>query len=332
MKNGCEHIQQKLPEMVGGELEAAELSALREHLDGCADCRRLAEALEGQREAFEAAPDPQLTKDILRETSGAPCEHCQDQLVAHADGETAAADSELIQLHLDHCPACGPLAEVLAWMPTVLEDLRELELDEDFVHEVMAATVGDEEEHAPGLLDRLKERWQGALRRPLFPLEAAYVAAVVMLLLFGTSYSPFKDVPPRALALLRATTDSTTVFSGTNPLGDRVQMGKEIKDEVVTEASSRLTRARVAIFTDLSERGEGAWGGMESLGQSMGELGKALAGEEDHHAATALNAMGESFKEIWNGLRKVGSEETDADAALDVPGNEENQNPESRGP
>ena len=51
----CSHVRQQLAELIYGDLDPKETSALQEHLEACPDCRTEAAGLKRLRQTLEQA-------------------------------------------------------------------------------------------------------------------------------------------------------------------------------------------------------------------------------------------------------------------------------------
>ena len=115
-----------------------------------------------------------LVKRVLARTSGPACPSAEDRFVAFAEGELDAVDRDLVKSHLARCPGCREeLARVREWLAE-LPQAAEVEPDPCFVDDVLRRTS-----RRPSRADA----WRRLVLRPRFALEAAYVGAVVLLVI-----------------------------------------------------------------------------------------------------------------------------------------------------
>ncbi|MGD9606425.1 MAG: zf-HC2 domain-containing protein [Leucobacter sp.] len=67
---GCEHARANLEELIRGELCATDSAQIREHLEGCGDCRDEQQVFEkltvAVRRACEAPAPPTLREAVLQ--------------------------------------------------------------------------------------------------------------------------------------------------------------------------------------------------------------------------------------------------------------------------
>jgi len=190
----CRELEDRLEALLDGELNEGERRRCARHLEGCPSCRQLAEPL-----AAAATPPGDLVDVVLARTSGSPCGRAESLLCDWLDGEIARADRELVGGHLDSCDNCRALAAAMARLEVELPWLVELRPDPGFVDAVLAATLP--------VRVRLRRWWAAVwpqwVRRPRFASEAAFVATMVLVLVFATPGSPLEAVPTKALDLAR---------------------------------------------------------------------------------------------------------------------------------
>ena len=190
----CRELETLLEALLDGELDEPRRRRCARHLEGCPDCRELAEPF-----AVVATPPEDLVDVVLARTSGSPCGQAESLLGGWLDGELAAAERQLMGAHLDSCGDCRALAAAMTRLGAELPQLAELRPGPGFVEAVLAATLP--------VRVRLR-RWWAAIwprwvGRPRFASEAAFVATMVLVLVFATPGSPLEAVPTKALALAR---------------------------------------------------------------------------------------------------------------------------------
>ena len=184
-------------------------------LDHAAECGSCADLLRPGLEALVAATavaDSRLVDSILRHTDSRPCPQARDLLPALIESQLASDDGELVGLHLQHCPECKQLLEILTFLQRELPQLAETPPDDRFTDDVLAATL------SPGL--RLRRWWRGRwttwVHRPRFAMEAAYLGLVVILLVLGAFSTPLAALPLKGLELIQPDTGETTVWTEAN--------------------------------------------------------------------------------------------------------------------
>lgn len=190
----CRGFEDRLEALLDGALDDLERRRCTRHLEECALCRELAEPL-----ATAATPPEDLLGTVLASTSGPACGRAEGLLGGWLDRELTGADRELMAAHLDSCGECRGLAAAMTRLSAELPRLAELRPDPGFVAAVLAATLP--------LRVRLRRWWAAAwpqwIRRPRFASEAAFVATMVLVLVFATPGSPLEALPTKALVLAR---------------------------------------------------------------------------------------------------------------------------------
>lgn len=271
--------------------------------------------------------DERLTDAILAATSGKSCARCHERLLAFDAGGLRAAERELVELHLEHCEECRGMAEALAWFNDVFPAMAEEEPGEACTAAILARTslaphgiAGLWRTTAQRLgllvcgpaiaLGKLRERWQRALQRPLFPLEAAYVATLLVVLLAGTPLSPFQSVAKESLNWLKGESQPT-VMAGVPLPQDLRPLAGEALDRTLAPAQRHLRTGENGLLRALRARSE-AWSGANELMDGVGDLFSAVAERENAAVAPALQDINDGFHHIWRGLRHPRSPEDPA--------------------
>lgn len=244
----CRELEVRLEALLDGALDERQRRRCARHLEACPRCRELAEPL-----AAAAPPPGDLLGAVLACTSGSPCGRAESLLGAWQDGELTGADGELLAAHLAGCGGCRSLAAVMTRLAADLPELAERRPDPGFVEAVMAATL-------PARV-RLRRWWAAVwprwVRRPRFASEAAFIATLVMVLVFVTPGSPLEAVPSRALTLAQTAPAARL-------------------EAPVAALEERLVGRVISPLAALYARGEGAartWAG------ATAQRGKALTDE-----------------------------------------------------
>jgi Putative zinc-finger len=97
--------------------------------------------------------------------SGMQCQEFDALLSEAVDGSLAGAELARFEAHRSACPTCGPMFVEAQRGRKLLRGLVEIEPPANFVHNVLAATVGRIEEATPAA--RAGESWWEALRARL---------------------------------------------------------------------------------------------------------------------------------------------------------------------
>ena len=155
-----------------------------------------------------------FVRDVLARTSGSPCARAESLLPDLTDGVLAELDRQLVQAHLEHCPACRALAVTMGRLEPVLPQLAVVDPGEAFTGAVLARTsrrarlaappVGARPGGAPGLMDRLGRWWGERILTPGFAARVAYAATVVLVLLTAVPGAPLRAAPGTALKVMTA--------------------------------------------------------------------------------------------------------------------------------
>ena len=168
------------------------------------------------RDRDHAPQDParreRFVQDVLARTSGTGCARALDMLPDLAEAGLADLDRRLVQTHLEHCASCRAVAVVLGWLGPELAGLAVVDPGPAFTARVLTATsrrAAMERERrrltgGAGLMDRLGRWWAGQIVRPYFPLQAAYAATVILVLLTAGPWAPWRDLPGQALQAVQA--------------------------------------------------------------------------------------------------------------------------------
>lgn len=280
--------------------------------------------------------EERLTDAILAATSGKSCARCHERLLAFDGGGLRAAERELVELHLQHCEECRGMAEALAWLKDVFPAMAEEDPGEACTAAILARTslaprgiaarwrttrerLGLLVSAPVSIFAAARERWQGALRRPLFPLEAAYVATLMVVLLAGTPISPFHSVAKESLHWLKSESQPT-VLAGVPLPQDLRPLSEETLDRTLSPAQQQLRKGKSGLLQALATRSE-AWTGVHELMDGVGDLFSAVVDRENAAVAPALQDINGGFHHIWRGLRHPRSPE-------DPAGFDANSNPE----
>ncbi len=196
----CATFQTRLDAFLDGMLSAYERQAAETHLASCARCRELWTLMRTDLEVPSLEAPAGLAASILKRTSGAPCDRAHLLLDDYVDGRLEDLDRELVRGHLEHCRDCTAVAAALAQLAADLPAFAELQPDPRFVHDVLAVTRARRRRWAGVWATR---HWERLLERPRIAMEAGYVGAVVLWLVFGASWSPLRAAAPQLLAVVQ---------------------------------------------------------------------------------------------------------------------------------
>jgi anti-sigma factor RsiW len=316
MTVNCERFEAHLDDYLDGGLSEVEARAAAEHEQSCPQCAALAASLRDTLadlgpELAQPGPVPaDLAAGILARTSGAACGRVQGLLADLVDGTLAASDAGMVELHLGSCARCAGLHRALVWLAGELPQLADIEPDEDLTPEIVAATSGLRARRAARR--RAVHAWfERLVARPRFAWEAAYVASVLLALLFGSSFSPLKHMPSRALAMIQmdprpaasnAATQLRELHGGIGDAGSRVWDGTAGR---VAEAGGEVAEGHPGMRQ--------AW---QNLRQHGGEARHNLGGGNFASAGLSFNAMAADVRALWRSWR---TSPPDTTAGLSAP-------------
>jgi len=297
----CERFEDRLQDYLDGRLSDVEQRGADGHLAQCESCaallRTVNEMLTGLPvDAVAAAPsDAALTGAIVERTSGSPCERAQGFLADLVDGVLGAEDTVLVQSHLEFCARCTGLHGALQWLAHELPAMAEIDPGPAFTRAVVAKTAPPVPSHArreASWRTAAAEWWNRMVARPRFAWEAAYVALLVLVALFGTSVSPFRSVPSRALAIVQLDPRLAvrTVYDG-------IGAGGRTAWDASAGRVARGARAQASAVADEHPGMHEAYG---NLVLHWGELQQSSGDRNFASASLALGAMGRDLRALWS--------------------------------
>lgn len=325
----CREWEAGLDELLEERCDAVLRAALAEHAAACPRCGKLWALAHGDPEELLPPGAPDLTDAVLALTTGPACGRAGALLAALPDGAPALGDAQLLQAHLEHCPACRALADTLAWLSPELRAMAEVEPDTTFAADVLAATAGllarRRHAHESGAARRVAiarrareaerlwarlEAWQvGALawwrrqlRRPQFAFEFAYVATMLLIAVFATPISPLRHAPQKALAVVQASPAGFATLARdlyTVLPGDVRAAG----DAAWQRVGGRAEQAAGEAAQGLRARGERTAGTRAVLRQHAGELAHALVRFEFVQAAVSWDQVRTDLGRFWREWR-----------------------------
>lgn len=208
----CHEFEFHLERLLDRQLDLAKRQACFEHAAKCATCGELLTAVGDAPTATEAPANPPLIESVLERTIGSACGQAKEKLPAFVDQELTIDDKNLVALHLSTCPDCSRLAATLSMLVRELPRLAEAPVDEQFTHQVLAATL------QPHIRVQRwwRTHWSAWVRRPRFAMEAAYVGFLFLMLVMGSFSTPVAALPQKGLELMQTDSESPTVWTQAN--------------------------------------------------------------------------------------------------------------------
>jgi predicted anti-sigma-YlaC factor YlaD len=219
-------------------------------------------------------------------------------LCLRVDGSLEGVDAELLGMHLEHCAGCRALEVALARMREDLPALALADPGPGFTEEVLAATLPLKSRLAR-LGRRLREEFHRLTRRPRFAWEAAYVGALVVMLIFGTPLSPLRQVPGQALALAQVNPVHALAAS---PVGQVPGVVADWGQGAWDATGGRVMGSSREWSADMAARLKRAGEASRPLLRHGADLGAALLRGNLEEGLSVLKSMGGDLVSIWNRL------------------------------
>jgi len=270
-------LELHLERLVGGELSSQESRHCAEHLAGCTECREL-EAL-----ARLAEPAIDLVPEILERTTADACAAAREQLCDRTDGRLGGVDQELVEGHLGRCTECRELGSALDALAVDLPTLADLSPGEAFVGAVLRRSL-------PWRV-LVRRWWTGSwprwVQRPRFALEAAYVATLILVLVFATPGSPLEAMPLRAVELAR-TPPTSQLAEPISGLKARASAGLEaVRGSEAAGAVVGSWARTIELTSQTGERLIGLADGLQKNIRTLWDQAASLVQRADENPSTA---------------------------------------------
>ena len=297
----CTHVSDRLEALLDGTLPAGEQTRVEAHVAACPRCRELYTLIRVDVGSPVETPDG-LTESILMRTSGRACPHAQTLLGDHVDGTLDAVDRELVHAHLQRCRECAALASVLTRLGKDLPAFAELRPDAALVGDVLARTrTRPRPTRWSALWDRAQDAARRLFERPRIAWEAGYVAALVVWLVFGASWSPLRAAPVQALALIQQGAIDTQAAgaSAMAAINRRVAAVSQRTIEVTVNGADRVTSG---FFAGLSYRYRYAAELAPDLGQHWRQFAAAVLDRDLFSGVDALRSLSRDAGAMLNRL------------------------------
>jgi hypothetical protein len=172
-----------------------------------------------------------MTSAVLARTSGSACQRALTLVGGQPDEPLDAQTTVLVAGHLDHCEECRAIERAIAETRVVLGTLVEIEPDDEFTAQVVAATSGRRIPARQPMWAGLSQRWAWAvalraraaftwdrvLARPRLSLELAYLATVLLVIIIGNPGLVADALGARTSGLLVAGDTASATAGGRQP-------------------------------------------------------------------------------------------------------------------
>jgi predicted anti-sigma-YlaC factor YlaD len=193
----CESFDARLDALLEGRCSPAEWTEGEAHLEACARCRQLFDAISGRAGNLDDEGHEALAAAVVERTSGSgrACASARARLCDFVDGELDPFDRELVEGHLARCADCTALADAVAEQARLLPAFATLAPRGGIVREVLAATSRKPVE--PTASEKIAAWIARAAQRPRFSLEVAYVMTVLLLVVLGNPVAAFREASVR---------------------------------------------------------------------------------------------------------------------------------------
>jgi hypothetical protein len=244
----CRAFEKCLDAYQTGTLGNVEYYQANQHVRDCPACYALLGLLESVRSC--PALDIDLWEGVSKRTSGASCQRATELLCDYTDGTLDPSRSLLVRAHLEHCPRCRRLAEVLTELSGLLPSLSEITPTPSLVPQVLGWTRAVRQ-GSSGLVEKARVFVSGLLQRPHFSWEAAYLATLLIFALFGTPFSPLPDAGHSMRAALEQEKGLVSLASD--------NIAGVFQALEVGCSSMRKVQDRLATISDQSSRSLDTW-------------------------------------------------------------------------
>ena len=282
----CSWFDERLDGLLAGSLPADEGARAAAHAAECPRCGEVYDLLVGVPGRRPAEAPGDLAGAVLSRTSGPPCERARARLGDLLDDALGPVDRMLVEAHLLHCADCAALAAAAARLGAELPAFAELPPPSELAGAVLARTGG--------LTARRRAavgRWRDAVRRlfarPRIAWEAGYVAALVIWLTFGASWSPLRTTAVEARVLLEQGV-SVARHAGAESVAS--------VNRAVAAVSERTVRAAAHGASDVAGRFALPWhrraaAAAPDLGRHWRQLAQALEDRDLFGGVAALRSL-----------------------------------------
>ena len=166
-------------------LSEIQIQKVTDHLADCEECSTHLARLTLETVSIGSQPDPDLADAILTATSGNPCVDAQECIAESFDNTLTHRNQALLNSHINHCSHCDDMAQTLPKICNAVNTTALWVPDPGFAMDIMRETVNSPSGRCLAWCRQCKIFFSETLyQRPRIAMEAAYVAAVLMLGIF----------------------------------------------------------------------------------------------------------------------------------------------------
>ncbi len=188
----CTRFGDLLADFLDQSLSVEDSAAAHDHLSRCLECRTLLQIVRDGVNILPMEEPEQFSDLVLARTSGAACPRVESCLWDFVAGEQASDEMDLVIMHLRHCPACKSMAAKMGLLRETLPAMSDIDPGESFAISVVGH-IRSMRRPQPSFKARFHAWWQCMVQRPLFSLEVAYIATLLMFFVFSPVL-PFREM------------------------------------------------------------------------------------------------------------------------------------------
>jgi hypothetical protein len=217
---------------------------LDDHASACESCRQWRATFAEGSELWRAGAGADVAVPVMAMAGGAPCDRARELLASIREAALDPTDTELLAAHTARCAECRTFAAALASITLALPTLAEWDPGPGFAASVLARTSRGSADPSWG--DRWRVAWQRLVQRPRFAWEAAYVATLCWLLIFGHPVTALDWTTARVSAVARDTVPAQVREAQTRVVSWRERVTADVDRAVSVMASGRASMAQAA--------------------------------------------------------------------------------------
>ena len=296
----CTQFHDRLEALLDGTLPAGGQARAEAHAAACPRCREFYTLMRADFESLAIETPAGLTESILARTSGRACGCAQTLLGDHVDGTLDGLDRELVETHLRMCADCAALATVLTRLGQDLPAFAELRPNAALVDDVLALTLPRPSRWST-IWGRVQPAGRRLFERPRIAWEAGYVAAMVVWLVFGASWSPLRAAPAQALVLIQQGAIDTQA-AGASTMATLDRGVAAMTERTIGVAMSGADGVTGGIVAGLSHRYRRAADAAPDLDRHWRQFAAAVLDRDLFRGVDALRSLGRDAGSILTRL------------------------------